>query len=121
MDDHGDAVGGKVHVEFDAIGALLERQFEGGEGILGRLARGPAMAEKQPRPPRPARRGAWLWTRSAKEEWHITPRVQEADEKLLPDVILRIPDSFQLDDKESLALVNRWQRRLFAEFTLSAQ
>ena len=47
VDDHRLLVGREVHVQLDAVGALLERQLEGGDGVLGRVGRGAAVADHE--------------------------------------------------------------------------
>jgi hypothetical protein len=45
MDDYRLAIGREAHVELDSVGALRQRQLEGGQRVLGSLACGAPMAE----------------------------------------------------------------------------
>ena len=47
VDDDRLLVGGEVHVQLDAVGALLEGQLEGRDGVLGRVGRGASVADHE--------------------------------------------------------------------------
>ena len=50
MDDDRHAVAAQADVELQRIGALVDRQLKGFEGVLGRVGRGATVGDDRARP-----------------------------------------------------------------------